>query len=86
MVAPLFHGAGIYQIAQVARGVVSVMLPGERFDTEQVFALIEKHRITNAFTVPTILKTMAESDAVDHYDHSSLRHLIYAGSPTYRVD
>jgi fatty-acyl-CoA synthase len=86
VVAPLSHGAGIHQIAQVARGVVSVMLDGERFDTEQVFALIEKHRITNAFTVPTILKTMADSEAVDRYDHSSLRHLIYAGSPTYRVD
>jgi fatty-acyl-CoA synthase len=86
VVAPLSHGAGIHQIAQVARGVVSVMLPGERFDTEQVFALIEQHRITNAFTVPTILKTMADSEAVDRYDHSSLRHLIYAGSPTYRVD
>ncbi|MEP0944444.1 MAG: acyl-CoA synthetase [Rhizobiaceae bacterium] len=86
VVAPLSHGAGIHQIAQVARGVVSVFLDGERFDTEQVFALIEKHRITNAFTVPTILKTMADSEAVDRYDHSSLRHLIYAGSPTYRVD
>ncbi|NKB51487.1 MAG: AMP-binding protein [Rhizobiaceae bacterium] len=86
IVAPLSHGAGIHQIAQVARGVVSVFLDGERFDTEQVFALIERHKITNAFTVPTILKTMADSEAVDRYDHSSLRHLIYAGSPTYRVD
>ena len=86
VVAPLSHGAGIHQIAQVARGVVSVLLDGERFDVEQVFALIEEHQITNAFTVPTILKTMADSDAVDRYDHSSLRHLIYAGSPTYRVD
>ncbi|MEE9313132.1 MAG: AMP-binding protein [Rhizobiaceae bacterium] len=86
VVAPLSHGAGIHQIAQVARGVSSVLLEGERFDTEQVFAMIEKHKITNAFTVPTILKTMVESDAVSRYDHSSLRHVIYAGSPTYRVD
>ncbi|MGI9364942.1 MAG: acyl-CoA synthetase [Rhizobiaceae bacterium] len=86
VVAPLSHGAGIHQIAQVARGVVSVFPEGERFDVEQVFALIEKHKITNAFTVPTIMKTMVDSEAVDRYDHSSLRHLIYAGSPTYRVD
>ena len=86
VVAPLSHGAGIHQIAQVARGVVSVLIEGERFDAEQVFALIERHRITNAFTVPTILKTIVESEAVGRYDHSSLRHLIYAGSPTYRVD
>lgn len=86
VVAPLSHGAGIHQIAQVARGVVSVLPEGERFDAKNVFRLIEKHKITNAFTVPTILKTLAESEAVDRYDHSSLRHLIYAGAPTYRVD
>ncbi len=86
VVAPLSHGAGIHQIAQVARGVVSVFPEGERFDADNVFRLIEKHCITNAFTVPTILKVMVESGAVDLYDHSSLRHLIYAGSPTYRVD
>ncbi len=86
VVAPLSHGAGIHQIAQVARGVVSIFPEGERFDPEQVFALIEKHRVTNAFTVPTILKTLVEHESVDQYDHSSLRHLIYAGSPTYRVD
>ena len=86
VVAPLTHGAGIHQIAQVVRGVVSVLLEGTRFNTEEVFSLIEKYRITNAFTVPTILKTMVESEAVDQYDHSSLRHLIYAGAPTYRVD
>ena len=86
VVAPLSHGAGIHQIAQVARGVVSVLPEGNRFDVEQVFSLIEQHRITNAFTVPTIMKTMVDSDAVDRYDHSSLRHLVYAGSPTFRVD
>lgn len=86
VVAPLSHGAGIHQIAQVARGVVTVLPEGERFDGEQVFSLIEKHRISNMFTVPTILKTMVEHEAVDRYDHSSLRHVIYAGSPTYRVD
>lgn len=86
VVAPLSHGAGIHQIAQVARGVVSVLPQGARFDAGEVFALIEKYKITNAFTVPTILKTLVEHEAVDQFDHSSLRHLIYAGSPTYRVD
>ena len=38
------------------------------------------------FTVPTILKMLAEHPAVDRYDHSSLRHVIYAGAPMYRED
>ncbi|MEM9731945.1 MAG: acyl-CoA synthetase [Pseudomonadota bacterium] len=86
VVAPLSHGAGIHQIAQVARGVVSVFPQGQRFDPAEVFALIEEHKITNAFTVPTILKTLVEHEAVDRFDHSSLRHLIYAGAPMFRVD
>lgn len=86
VVAPLSHGAGIHQIAQVARGVVSVFPAGQRFDPSEVFELIEVHKITNAFTVPTILKTLVESEAVDQFDHASLRHLIYAGAPLFRVD
>ena len=86
VVAPLSHGAGIHQLPQVARGVTTVLLSGQRFDAEEVFALVEKHQVTNMFTVPTILKTMVESKAVEQYDHSSLKHVIYAGSPTYRVD
>jgi fatty-acyl-CoA synthase len=38
------------------------------------------------FTVPTILKMLAEHPAVDRYDHSSLRYVIYAGAPMYRED
>ena len=38
------------------------------------------------FTVPTILKMLAEHPAVDRYDHSSLRFVIYAGAPMYRED
>lgn len=86
VVAPLSHGAGIHQIAQVARGVVSVFPQGQRLDPVEVFALIEKHKITNAFTVPTILKSLVDSEAVDRFDHKSLRHLIYAGAPLFRVD
>jgi len=36
--------------------------------------------------VPSIVKMMVEDPAVDRHDHSSLRHLIYAGAPMYRAD
>src|SRR6185369_7920254 len=38
------------------------------------------------FTVPTIVKLLTEHPSVDAYDHSSLRHVIYAGAPMYRED
>ncbi len=86
VVAPLSHGAGIHQLAQVARGACTILMPGEGLDAEEAFRLIARHRVSNMFTVPTILKRLAESPAAETYDHSSLRHVIYAGAPMYRSD
>jgi acyl-CoA synthetase (AMP-forming)/AMP-acid ligase II len=47
---------------------------------------VQKHRVSNLFTVPTIVKILVEHPAVDRYDHSSLRFVIYAGAPMYRAD
>src|SRR6266436_4352858 len=86
VVAPLSHGAGVHQLMQAARGVPTILLPSEKFDIAEAFRLIETHRVSNLFTVPTILKMMVEHPAVDRFDHSSLRHVIYAGAPMYRED
>lgn len=86
VVAPLSHGAGIHQLVQVAHGAKTVLPASEKLDVPAVWALIEKWRITNAFTVPTILKMLIEDPSVDRFDHSSLRYVIYAGAPMYRAD
>jgi len=86
VVAPLSHGAGIHALPQIARGAVTVLLPSERLDIEEAWRLVEHWRVSNMFTVPTILTMLTRHDAVDRYDHSSLRHVIYAGSPMYRAD
>lgn len=86
VVAPLSHGAGIHQLNVTARGAPTILLPTDRFDIEEAYRLIEKHRVTNMFTVPTILKLLAEHEAADRYDHSSLKRVIYAGAPMYRED
>jgi fatty-acyl-CoA synthase len=86
VVAPLSHGAGVHQLMQTARGAATILLPTERFDIPEAFRLIQAHRVSNLFTVPTILKMMVEHPAADAYDHCSLRHVIYAGAPMYRED
>ncbi len=85
-VAPLSHGAGIHALLNVARGAATVLMPSERLDAEVFWCLIEKHRVSNLFTVPTIVKVLVEHEAVDRYDRSSLRYMIYAGAPMYRAD
>jgi len=86
VVAPLSHGAGVHLLSQVARGVVSVLPPTERFDADEVWGLIERYHVSNMFTVPTIVNLLCRHEAVDKYDHSSLRYVIYAGAPMYRAD
>jgi acyl-CoA synthetase (AMP-forming)/AMP-acid ligase II len=77
-VAPLSHGAGIHALLNVARGAPTVLLASEKLEGEAFWQAVEKHRITNLFTVPTIVKILVEHPAVDRYDHSSLRYVIYA--------
>jgi fatty-acyl-CoA synthase len=84
VVAPLSHGAGINQLVATARGTATILTEGARFDPEEVFRLIARHRVSNMFTVPTILQTLATHPAADRHDHSSLRHVIYAGAPMLR--
>jgi fatty-acyl-CoA synthase len=86
VVAPLSHGAGIHALVNVARGAASVLLEGDSLDCAAAFAAIEKHRVNNMFTVPTILKRLAEDPAAAEFDHSSLKHVIYAGAPMYKAD
>ncbi|MFL1462152.1 AMP-binding protein [Roseococcus sp. DSY-14] len=83
VVAPLSHGAGIHLLSNVARGAPSVLLPGERLDVAEAWRLVAAHRVTNMFTVPTILSALAEHPEAAPY---ALRHVIYAGAPMYRAD
>ncbi len=86
VVAPLSHGAGIHQLVQVARAVPSILPRGERLDPREAFALIARHRVTNVFTVPTIVKRLVEDPAIGDFDLSSLKYVVYAGAPMYRAD
>jgi len=86
VVAPLSHGAGIHYLAQLARGAATIFSTSPRFSADAVWQAIERHGVTNFFTVPTILKMMTEHESVDRYKHDTLRYIIYAGAPTYRAD
>jgi fatty-acyl-CoA synthase len=85
-VAPLSHGAGIHALLNVARGAATVLMPGDKLDPAVFWQLVARHRVSNLFTVPTIVKMLVEHPAVDQHDHSSLRFVIYAGAPMYRAD
>ena len=79
--APLSHGSGLYALPNIGKAAGNVILESKAFDPELVFKAIEEYRVTNMFAAPTMVKLMAESPAVDRYDHASLRSLNYGGAP-----
>lgn len=86
VVAPLSHGAGIHLLPQVAAGARSVLTTSAKMDGDEIWELVAREGVTNMFTVPTILKLLAEHPAAGKVDHSSLRYVIYAGAPMYAAD
>ena len=79
--APLSHGSGLYALPNIAKGAANVILESKSFDPALVFETIERHRITNMFAAPTMIKLMVESPALTRCDISSLRSLNYGGAP-----
>jgi len=79
--APLSHGSGLYGLPNIGKGATSVILPSKSFEPELVFQTIEKYRVTNMFTAPTMIKMLIDHPSVDKFDISSLRSLNYGGAP-----
>ena len=80
--APLYHSApNLYALQALLAGELLVLEP--RFDAEATLALIERHRLTNVYLVPTmyvrLLKLPAGVRA--RYDLSSVRFVSSTGSP-----
>ncbi|MDH6626286.1 fatty-acyl-CoA synthase [Streptomyces sp. LBL] len=79
--APLFHTAGLNMLTLpvLLKGGTCVLV--EAFDPETTFDLIERHRITFMFGVPTMFDQVARHPRWKDADLSSLRILTCGGSP-----
>ena len=84
--APLSHGSGLYALPNMAKGAAHVILESKSFDPEMVFKAIEECKVTNMFAAPTMVNLLVQSPAVDRYDFSSLKKLIYGGGPMHAED
>src|SRR5690606_6435186 len=78
-VAPLTHFTQIFLVPTFMRGGTNVVLPG--FDIEKFLTTIQQEKVTATAVVPTILYTLLDYPRLDDYDLSSLRTVVYAGSP-----
>jgi long-chain acyl-CoA synthetase len=80
--APLYHSAPLGATGNTIRvgGTVVVM---ERFDPEQLLALVERHRVTHTQMVPTMFSRLLKlpDDVKRRYDLSSLEYVVHAAAP-----
>lgn len=83
--APLFHTAGLNMLTLpvLLKGGTCVLV--EAFDPAGTFDLIEQHRITFMFGVPTMFDQMARNERWARAELSSLRILTCGGAPVPRA-
>jgi len=79
---PLYTAGGVFILPCWARGVKQVIVP--RYDAELAYKMVEKERVTFIKTVPTVLQRFVENPDRCKYDLSSLRTVVYGGSPMPR--
>ncbi|MFJ3669811.1 long-chain fatty acid--CoA ligase [Streptomyces sp. NPDC090106] len=79
--APLFHTAGLNMLTLpvLLKGGTCVLVAS--FDPSATFDLVERHRITFMFGVPTMFEQIARHPRWPDADLSSLRILTCGGSP-----
>jgi bile acid-coenzyme A ligase len=79
---PLYHqGPFISATGAIFTGGTAVVMP--RFDAHDALALIERHRVTYLYLVPTMIHRIWRLDATmrDSFDLSSVRLMLCTGAP-----
>jgi acyl-CoA synthetase (AMP-forming)/AMP-acid ligase II len=79
-VLPTFHVSGIVNALWMLyiRGV-AVFYP--QFDAREWLEAVARHRVTDSFVVPAMLRAMMELPDIGLHDMTSLRSIGYGGSP-----
>jgi long-chain acyl-CoA synthetase len=79
---PVHHGAGPSQIWGALKSGRTMVLM-RRFDPEQALQLIDRYKITDWNSVPTMLKRIAglPKETLSKYDVSSIKHLSVGAAP-----
>ena len=79
--APLFHVVGLGQVTlpTIFKGGRVHILP--KFDPTTLFDAISAQHVNAFSAVPTMLQMLCDHESFDQADLSSLRYIVYGGSP-----
>lgn len=81
LMVPLFHVTGLNTIMPTAFSQGASLVVTARTAPTEILQLIERHRATTFFAVPTTMILLAQTRGIEQYDLSSLRLVAYSGAP-----
>lgn len=84
--APMSHGAGLYNFAQVIGGARHVIPESRGFDAGEFFALAAAHGNATTFAAPTMVKRLVDHAEPTGASGDSIRTIVYGGAPMYTAD
>ncbi|RBY79928.1 fatty acid--CoA ligase [Geodermatophilus sp. TF02-6] len=77
---PLFHVGGLaHLVGPLLQGGHAVLMAQPR--PVEVLRTIERHRVTHAFFVPTVIQSLLAVPEVEQIDLSGLRRVVYGAAP-----
>lgn len=79
LVAPLSHAGGVNFVPTIAQG--GTLYVQQHFDAGEFLAAVERHRITCALLVPTMISAILDHPHLSKHDTSSLATVFYGASP-----
>jgi len=81
LIVPLFHVTGLNTILPTSLHLGSTVVITAQTNPSDVLGLIEQHRATTLFAVPTTMILLTRVSNLGDYDLSSLRLIAYSGAP-----
>jgi acyl-CoA synthetase (AMP-forming)/AMP-acid ligase II len=84
--APMSHGAGLYNYPFMMRAAKHLVPRSGGFDSAELIELAEKVGRLSFFAVPTMLNRLADYVDKHHCDISGIKTIVYGGAPMYIED
>lgn len=81
LIVPLFHVTGLNTIMPTSLHLGSTVVISAETNPRRLLELIERHRCTTLFTVPTTAIMLTREPTLGQFDLSSLRLIAYSGAP-----
>jgi PAS domain S-box-containing protein len=78
---PFYHIYGMTMLMMYALRIGATVITHTPFTVKGFLELVQKYRVTTAYVVPPIVRTLATHPLVDMYDLSSLKDVVSAAAP-----